>query len=124
MTSLFPEEFADIELVAGPWAIDADDERYSSRLAAGHEELQRFHDAVFPTAPRILDYCRAFDLRNAPAEVRALLNVLYSLISVSAILESGLSLAGSRRQTTAVGKRRTAMTGRRSHPTAESSTIE
>ena len=61
-------------------------ERYPDRLDASREELRRFHDAVLTRAQEILDYCGGFDLRAPPAEVRAL-NVLYSLIVVSGLLQ-------------------------------------
>ena len=89
MSNVLPREFADIEAVARPWAIDFDDERFSSLVSAGAEGLRTFHDVVFPRAKQIMDYCDAFDIRNPPDEVRALLNVLYSLIVVSSLLAPG-----------------------------------
>ena len=89
MSNVLPKEFANIEAVARPWAIDFDDERFSSLVSASAEELRSFHDVVFPRAKQIMDYCDAFDIRNPPDEVRALLNVLYSLIVVSSLLTPG-----------------------------------
>ena len=91
MAKLFPPEFADLEAVAGPWAIESDDERYPERLSRRIEELQFFYDAVLPRAKAILEYCDAFDIRDPPDEVRALLNVLCSLIAVSSVLAYGSS---------------------------------
>jgi hypothetical protein len=83
MSHLFPKEFADLESVGRPWSIGSDRERHRRRLQSSVADMQVFYDAVFPRAHEILAYCDRFDMRDPPKEVRALLNMLYSLIVVS-----------------------------------------
>jgi hypothetical protein len=83
MASIFPSEFADIEEIAGPWAAESHDNGYRSGADRSMEEMVSFYNAVSPRATQILEYCKAFDPRNPPDQVRALLSVVYSLIVVS-----------------------------------------
>lgn len=83
MSTLFPAQFADLEAIAAPWAIASNDERYLKRLNSSMDEMQTFYDAVFPRANAILGYCNGFDINDPPEDVKALMNVLYSLITVS-----------------------------------------
>jgi hypothetical protein len=85
--SVLPEEFADIEGIAAPWALARYDDRYAKRLASTMEEMQTFYDAVFPRAEAMITYCDRYDMENPPEEAKALLNVLYSLIAVSFAVE-------------------------------------
>jgi hypothetical protein len=78
-----PAQFADLEDIAGPWALASYNDRYAKRLASTMDELQTFYDAVFPRAEEMLAYCDQFDIENPPAEMQALLNVLYSLVAAS-----------------------------------------
>jgi hypothetical protein len=84
---LFPKEFADLEAVARAWALDSYDERHQKRLQSSMEELEAFYEAVLPRAKEIMAYCAGFDILHAPEEVRALLNVLGSLVDVSLAVE-------------------------------------
>jgi hypothetical protein len=88
MANLFPEEFADLEAVGGPWAVASYEQRYRKRLRSSMEELEAFYNAVLPRAKQILAYCDSFDMRNPPDQVKALLNMLYSLIAVSSPVEA------------------------------------
>ena len=83
MSHLFPKKFADLESVGRRWSIGSDGERHRRRLQSSVADMQVFYDAVFPRAHEILAYCDRFDMRDPPKEVRALLNMLYSLIVVS-----------------------------------------
>jgi hypothetical protein len=87
LAHLFPREFADLEAVASAWALDSYDERHQKRLQSSIEELETFYVAVLPRAKDIMAYCAGFDILNAPEEVRALLNVLGSLVDVSLSIE-------------------------------------
>ena len=82
-----PAQFADLEAIAGPWALPAYNDRYAKRLASGMAELEAFYGAVFPRAEEMLAYCDRHDIDNPPAEMKALLDVLYSLIAVSFAVE-------------------------------------
>src|SRR5437899_8026481 len=83
MSDLFPVQFADLEAIAGPWAIATSDARYLKRLNSTMDEMQAFYAAVFPRASEILAYCNDFDINDPPDQVKALMNVLYALIAVS-----------------------------------------
>ena len=84
---VLPREFHDLESVAAPWALSCFNARYAKRLESNMDELQAFYDAVFPRATEIRDYCDRFDITDPPDNVKALLNVLYSLIAVSFAVE-------------------------------------
>src|SRR5882724_5145368 len=83
MPSLFPKEFADLEAVGRPWSIGSGEERHRKRSRSSMEDMEVFYEAVLPRAHEILAYCDRFDLRNPPRQVRALMNMLHSLIVVS-----------------------------------------
>jgi hypothetical protein len=87
MATLFPAEFADLEAVAAPWAIPSYTERYRKRLNSSMEELEAFYTTVFPRAQEIITYCDGFDIKEPPEEVKALLNVIYSLLVASYAVE-------------------------------------
>jgi hypothetical protein len=83
MSNLFPAQFAALEAIAGPWAIASANARYLKRLNSSMDEMQAFYDAVFPRANEMLAYCNGFDINDPPEQVKALINMLYSLIAVS-----------------------------------------
>jgi hypothetical protein len=83
MSKLFPAQFADLEPIAAPWALASYNDRYAKRLSSSMDELRAFYDAVFPRAREMLAYCDGFNIKEPPDEVKALLNVLYSLVAVS-----------------------------------------
>jgi hypothetical protein len=95
MPDLFPEEFADLEAVGRPWSIGSDRKRYRTHLRSSIEDMHVFYDAVLPRAHEILAYCDRFDMINPPRKVRALMNMLYSLIVVSFPVEAWKAPAGS-----------------------------
>jgi hypothetical protein len=88
MPNLFPKEFADLEAVGRPWSIGSDKKRHRKHLESSIEDMQVFYDAVLPRAHEILAYCDRFEMRNPPKKVRALMNMLYSLIVVSFPVEA------------------------------------
>jgi hypothetical protein len=84
---IFPEQFADIESVGTPWALASYNDRQARRHASTMDELQRFYDTVFPRAKAVLAYCDQFDIDDWPDEVKALMNMLYSLVLASFAVE-------------------------------------
>lgn len=84
---IFPEQFADIEAIGAPWALASYNDRQAKRHASTMDELQAFYDGVFPRAQAVLAYCDGFDIDDWPDEVKALMNMLYSLVTVSFAVE-------------------------------------
>ena len=85
--AIFPEQFADLEAVGAPWALASYNDRQARRHASTMDELQRFYDTVFPRSQAVLDYCNGFDIDDWPDGVKALMNMLYSLVLVSFAVE-------------------------------------
>ncbi|TMK60202.1 MAG: hypothetical protein E6G60_14115 [Actinobacteria bacterium] len=73
MTSQLPPEFADLEPFAG-WALPTERERYAHHLSSTMQELQAFDAAV---------YLDQFPLDALPDDAARLLQLCYSLISVT-----------------------------------------
>ncbi len=84
---IFPEQFADIESVGAPWALASYNDRQAKRHGATMDELQHFYDIIFPRSQAVLAYCDTFDIDDWPNEVKALMNMLYSLVTVSFAVE-------------------------------------
>jgi hypothetical protein len=87
MRNVLPPQFADLEGIAAPWALPSYNDRYAKRLASTMDELQAFYDAISPRAEEMIGYCDQFDINDPPADARGLLNVLYSLVTVSFAVE-------------------------------------
>ena len=49
--------------------------------------MQKFYDTIFPRSEEIMDYCDQFDITDPPDDVRALMNMMYSLVTVSFAVE-------------------------------------
>lgn len=77
-----PEEFADLAPFLD-WDLSTEGERYSKRLASSMEQMQAFYDVAFPILPAALEYVDRYDLKALPPEVRTLMHLLQSLITVS-----------------------------------------
>jgi hypothetical protein len=118
MPDLFPKEFADLEDVGRPWSIGSDEKRRRKQLGSSIEDMQVFYDAVFPRAHEILAYCDRFDMRHAPRGVRALMNMLYSLIVVSFPVEAWkrARVPDSRARPGAIGPASAPRRKHRAHP--------
>ncbi len=84
---IFPEQFADIEAVGAPWALASYNDRQAKRHASTMAELETFYETVFPRSQEVLAYCNSFDIDDWPDEVKALMNMLYSLVLVSFAVE-------------------------------------
>lgn len=81
--TLLPPEFADLEPFAETWCLPTEPERYAKRLASTVPQMQEFYDAITPRADAVIAYCDRFGLDDLPEQVRNLLYLLYSMITVS-----------------------------------------
>ena len=79
--------------------------------------MQKFYDTVFPRGEEIMDYCDQFDITDPPDDVRALMNMMYSLVAVSFAVEVWKQ-PGFR---TAAPARSRPLTSRRSDPARDTS---
>ena len=82
MTTLLPDEFADLEPFSG-WCLRTEAERYAKRLSSSMEEMQAFYDTAFPRLEEILTYLDKLELRSLPPDAEHLLWLCYSLINIS-----------------------------------------
>ena len=87
MTSLLPPGFADLEPYAD-WALPTERERYAKRLASPMPELQAFYDAAFPRLEDAAAYLEQLPLDALPDDAARLLQLCYSLITVSFPVEA------------------------------------
>jgi hypothetical protein len=83
MTTLLPEEFADLEPYAPDWCLATERERYAKRLASSMRDMQAFYDAITPRAEDAIAYCERFPLDEMSEDVVNLMRLLYSMITVS-----------------------------------------
>jgi hypothetical protein len=60
---------------------------HGDRLARTMGEMLGFYDALFPRVEEAIAYCDKFTLDEIPAEAQRLLQLLYSLITVSFSVE-------------------------------------
>ena len=77
-----PAEFADLEPFLD-WDLATEGERYAKRLASQMPELQAFYDAALPRLADAMAYCDNFPLDDLPEDVRSLMHVLQSLVTIS-----------------------------------------
>ena len=82
-SSALPAEFADLERFAAGWDLATEPERYAKRLASDMPEMQAFYDAALPRLADAMTYCDNFPLHDLPEEVRSLMHVMQSLITIS-----------------------------------------
>jgi hypothetical protein len=88
VSSLLPEAFADLEPLVAEWALGAGNDRYRKRVASSMDQLQGFYDRMFPRLPEAIAYLDGLDIEQPlPAEAERLLNLVYSLITVSLAVE-------------------------------------
>ncbi|MEV0669299.1 hypothetical protein [Mycobacterium sp. NPDC050441] len=81
-TDRLPAEFSDL----GPfldWDLATEGERYAKRLTSSMEEMQAFYDVAFPRLPEALAFVDRYELTSLPDDVRTLMHLLQSLITVS-----------------------------------------
>jgi hypothetical protein len=79
--------FADLEPFASTWCLATERERYAQRLASTMAELEEFYCATFPRLEEAVAYCDGFPLSDPPDEVRALMQLVHSLIMVAMCVE-------------------------------------
>ena len=82
MTTLLPDEFADLEPFS-EWCLRTEAGRYAKRLSSSMEEMQAFYDAAFPRLEEILTYLDKLELSSLPADADQLLLLCYSLVNIS-----------------------------------------
>jgi hypothetical protein len=88
MSSLLPEQFAQLEHLVPEWAIEDGHARYVKRVNSSMEQIRAFYDAVFPHAESAAAYLDGFDYQQPlPEDAANLRNLLYSLITVSLAVE-------------------------------------
>ena len=85
---LLPAAFSEFESYAQKWSLGSEKERYALRLASSMEEMQDFYEAFFPRAEEAIAYCDKFPLDDMPEDALHLLQLIYSLITVSFPVEA------------------------------------
>ena len=86
-TSLLPAQFSNLEPFASKWCLATEAERYGERLASSMEEMQALYDAGMATGEDAIAFCDKFPLDAMPDEVVNLMQLLYSLITISFAIE-------------------------------------
>jgi hypothetical protein len=81
--ALLPAEFSDLEPFAAKWCLPTEKERYAMRLESAMDEMQTFYDVSFPRAEEAIAYCEKFPYDALPGDAQRLLQLLYSLVTVS-----------------------------------------
>jgi hypothetical protein len=81
--AMLPGSFSELERFARKWCLATEPERYTERLSTTMEEMQAFYEAFFPRAEEAIAHCEQFPLDDMPGDAVHLLQLIYSLISVS-----------------------------------------
>jgi hypothetical protein len=88
MSSLLPEQFADLEHWVAEWAIEDGHQRYLKRVNSSMEALKAFYDQMFPRGKEAIEYVDRFDYRQPlPSDAANLRNLIYSLVTVALAVE-------------------------------------
>lgn len=82
-----PEQFADFEPFAD-WCLPTEHERYTKRITSQIDDMNAFYDTVFPRVEEALSYCDQYELGNLPDDVRNLMHLMQSLVTVSFSVEA------------------------------------
>lgn len=82
-----PQQFAELERFAADWCLATESERYAARVASAMPELEAFYDAFSPRLEEAIAYCNQFPLTALPEDALALLQLIYSLITVAMAVE-------------------------------------
>ena len=85
---ILPSAFSEFESFARKWSLGTEKERYAARLGSSMEEMQAFYEAFFPRAEDAIAYCDKFPLDDMPEDALRLLQLIYSLITVSFCVEA------------------------------------
>ncbi|MGE4056430.1 MAG: hypothetical protein AB7F99_16705, partial [Vicinamibacterales bacterium] len=86
--SLLPDQFADLEPLAGRWSLATETQRSRHRLASSMEDMAAFAQALLPQLDRIFAYLDQFPLDKMPEEARRLFYLTLSLAEVAPALET------------------------------------
>ena len=73
--SLLPPEFADLERFAADWALPSEAERNAFRIQRSMDELDDFHNAVFPRLDALCEHIDQYSLDAMPAPAARLLRL-------------------------------------------------
>jgi hypothetical protein len=82
-----PEEFADLDQFVADWDLATEGERYAKRLASDMSVMQAFYDSAMPRLADAMTYCDNYPLHDLPDDVRSLMHVMQSLITISFAVE-------------------------------------
>ena len=82
-TRTLPAEFADLEGFVADWDLATEGERYAKRLASDMPAMQAFYDAALPRLADAMSFCDNFPLHDLPEDVRSLMHLMQSLITIS-----------------------------------------
>lgn len=85
---LLPEEFADLEPLAGHWALATETERNRQRLASPMSEVQALYDTLLPRMEAVLGYLGQFPLDALPEDAERLFRLTLSLAEVATAVEN------------------------------------
>lgn len=77
-----PHRFADLERFTD-WCLPTEPQRYAKRLASSMDEMQEFYDVALPRLGDVVAHCRQYPLSDLPADARALMQLMQSLVMVS-----------------------------------------
>lgn len=72
---LLPSQFGELEPYAQDWVLPDERERNAFRVSRSIEELDAFHNAVFPRLDELCDYIDQFSLDAMPAPAERLLRL-------------------------------------------------
>ena len=87
MSAVFPDQFAVLEPFAA-WALPVETDRFAMRLASTMDELQAFYDVAFPLIDDVCVYVDQHDIHNLPDEVKPLMWLYFSLVTVTFPIEA------------------------------------
>jgi hypothetical protein len=82
-----PAQFSDLERFSD-WMLPTEHERYTKRIDTPFDQLQEFYDAAFPRLEEGLAFCDRYQLGDLPHDVRNLMHLLQSLVTVSFSVEA------------------------------------
>jgi len=82
-----PEQFSDLELLVGEWALARQADREQKRVASTAEEIRAFYDTMLPRMEEILTYLSQFPADGTPEQAQTLLFLTFSLAEISAFVE-------------------------------------
>jgi hypothetical protein len=82
-----PPAFAELEPFANTWCLATETERFERRLASSMEDLVAFYNAFFPRLEEAIEFCDKYSLDDLSTDVEHLLQLIYSMITVSMAVE-------------------------------------